>query len=270
MKRLIQRLMQRPRKLSMQLSKALLLLTVTLSFNSYADLLQDVQEKGYLTVGTTGDYKPFTFFDGETYSGYDVDVANHIATELGVEVRFIQTTWKGLVGDLQEGKYDIAMGGITRRMSRQLAAEQSQGYMTFGKVFLVANGKEAQYDTLEEVNLPSVKVGVNIGGTNEKFADEFLPNATIIKFENNLDVPKAVSEGKVDVMVTETPEALYYETTDKTLQAVRDESPFTKSQFGYLIPVGEQRFLNTVNFVMDEMKLKGIDRALMKKNSLMN
>ena len=257
-------------KSPMKVSKLLLLLAVTVSFNSYADLLQDVQEKGYLTVGTTGDYKPFTFFDGETYSGYDVDVANHIAAQLGVEVRFVKTTWKGLVGNLQEGKYDIAMGGITRRISRQLAAEQSQGYMTFGKVFLVANGKEAQYDTLEEVNLPSVKVGVNIGGTNEKFADKFLSNATLVKFENNLDVPKAVSEGKVDVMVTETPEALYYETTDKTLQAVRDESPFTKSQFGYLIPVGEQRFLNTVNFVMDEMKLKGVDKALMKKNSLMN
>ena len=194
----------------MKLSHLALILITSFSCTVQADLLEDIQKKKVLTVGTTGDYKPFTYFDGNTYTGYDVDVAIHLAEQLGVEVVFVQTTWKNLVTDLKDGKYDIAMGGITRRISRQLQAEQSQGYMTFGKVFLVADGKESQYDTLQEVNLPSIKVGVNIGGTNEKFAEQFLSNATIVKYENNLDVPKAVSSGEVDVMVTETPEALYY------------------------------------------------------------
>lgn len=253
----------------MKLSNLLIASLVSLSFFSHADLLEDVQNKGYLTVGTTGDYKPFSYFDGKDYSGYDIDVARHIAAQIGVEVRFVKTTWKGLVPDLVTHKYDIAMGGITRRISRQLATEQTQGYMTFGKLFLVANGKEDLFDTLEEVNLPEVKVGINIGGTNEKFAEQYLNMATLVKFENNLDVPKAVEAGDVDVMVTETPEALYYQTINNKLQAVREENPFTKSQFGYLIPTGEQRLLNTVNFIMDEMKLKGVDLELMKKNSLM-
>ncbi|WP_198552541.1 transporter substrate-binding domain-containing protein [Psychromonas sp. MB-3u-54] len=97
----------------------------------------------------------------------------------------------------------------------------------------------------------------------------FLNKATLLKFENNLDVPKAVAAGEVDVMVTETPEALYYQTINNKLQAVREKTPFTKSQFGYLIPTGEQRLLNTVNFIMDEMELKDVDLELMKKNSLM-
>jgi len=253
----------------MKLSHLALLAISAFSMTAQAELLSEIQEKGFLTVGTTGDYKPFSYFNGKHYSGYDIDVAKHLAAQLGVEVRFVQTSWKELLGDLKKGKYDIAMGGITRRISRQLVAEQTQGYMTFGKVFLVAHGKEAQYDTLSEVNLPNVRVGVNIGGTNEKFADQFLSNATIIKYENNLYVPQAVSAGDVDVMVTETPEALYYQTTDKSLQAVREEDPFTKSQFTYLLPAGEQRWLNAVNFVMDEMKLKGTDQALMRKNNLM-
>jgi cyclohexadienyl dehydratase len=253
----------------MKLLHVALISLAAVSYTAQADRLDDIKEKGVLTIGTTGDYKPFTYFNGTNYDGYDIDVARYFAQQLGVEVRFVNTTWKNLVDDLQQGKYDIAMGGITRRITRQLAAEQSQGYMTFGKVFLVANGKESQYDTLEKVNVPSVKVGVNIGGTNEVFAKQFLNKATLVEFENNLEVPKAVSEGKVDVMVTETPEALYYEVTDKTLQAVREEDPFTKSQFGYLIPRGEQRLLNTVNFMMDEMKLQQADKALMKKNKLM-
>ncbi|KEA63315.1 Cyclohexadienyl dehydratase [Marinobacterium lacunae] len=253
-----------------KLKKCFFVLIALFSFSvtAYADRLEDIQKQGYITVGTTGDYKPFSFYDGESFSGYDIDVAEYFAKEMGVEVKFVQTTWKQLLTGLEENQYDIAMGGITRRIARQMAAEESQGYMTFGKCFLVAQGRESEFNTLEKVNLPEVKVGVNIGGTNEKFANEYLKNATLIRFENNLDVPKAVLEGKVDVMVTETPEALYYQVTDPGLEAVRENDPFTKSQFGYLIPSGEQRLLNTVNFLMDEMKLKGVDQELMKRNSL--
>ncbi|MEZ9895804.1 transporter substrate-binding domain-containing protein, partial [Vibrio lentus] len=103
--------------------------------------------------------------------------------------------------------------------------------------------------TLEEANQASTKVGYNIGGTNELFAKEHLTSAKFTTYENNLDVPEAVAEGKVDVMVTETPEALYYQSIDKRLEASSCADPFTKSQFGYLIPKGEQRLLNTVNFI---------------------
>ncbi|WP_028023207.1 transporter substrate-binding domain-containing protein [Enterovibrio calviensis] len=250
------------------MKKLLLVATIALSAFAHADQLEDIQEAGVIRVGTTGDYKPFSFFDGNSYSGYDIDVAQHVADQLGVKLEIVPTTWKGLVSNLQEDKYDIAMGGITRRMSRQLAAEQTQGYMVFGKCFLVADGKVEQFDSLEEVNKPSVRVGVNIGGTNEKFAEANLPNATFTKFENNLDVPKAVAAGKIDVMVTETPEGVFYDVTDKRLDASRCDEPFTRSQFGYLIPKGEQRMLNTVNFILDEMVLKGVQDDLMAKNQL--
>lgn len=258
------------RSVFMKLSATFLLITSALTFSAFAqaDRLEDIQKQGYITVGTTGDYTPFSHYDGKTFTGYDIDVAKYFAKEMGVKVKFVQTTWKNLIPGLQSDKYDIAMGGITRRTSRQMAADISQGYMTFGKCFLVATGKTAAFDTLAEVNRPDVKVGVNIGGTNEKFAEQYLPNATLVRFENNLDVPKAVASGKVDVMITETPEALYYQVTDKKLEASRAENPFTKSQFGYLIPAGEQRLLNTVNFMMDEMKLKGIDTQIMHENHL--
>ena len=81
-------------------------------------------------------------------------------------------------------------------------------------------------------------------------------------------MPQAVAEGKVDVIVTEPPEGLFYQVTDERLEAARCETPFTISQFGYLIPKGEQRLLNTVNFIMDEMKLKGVEEEFLIHNSL--
>ncbi|WP_073604177.1 transporter substrate-binding domain-containing protein [Vibrio aerogenes] len=233
-----------------------------------ADLLKEIVNRGVIKVGTTGDYKPFTFLENGHYSGYDIDVAQHLAEQMGVKVEFVQTSWKHLTDGLKNGEYDIAMGGITKRMNREMIADISQGYMTFGKCFLVASGLGSRFDTLEKVNQPKVRVGVNIGGTNEKFAMKYLPDATLVKFKNNLDVPEAVAAGKVDVMITETPEALFYDHKDKRLDAVRAHNPFTKSQFGYLVPAGEQRLLNVVNYAMEDMALKGIDKALMQKNGL--
>ena len=187
----------------MKINKILLVALACFTLNVQADRLSDIKEQGYITIGTTGDYKPFTYYDGKSYSGYDIDVAKYFAKELGVKIHYVKTSWKNLISDLKENKYDIAMGGITRRISRQLTSEQTQGYMTFGKVFLSSKGKESFYDTLEKVNRPEIRVGVNIGGTNEKFALKNLSNASIIKFENNLDVPIAVVNGKKIMEVTD-------------------------------------------------------------------
>lgn len=74
------------------------------------DKVEEIMKKGVIRVGTTGDYKPFTYLNGDKYEGYDIEVANLIAKELGVKIEFVPTTWKTLISDLNEDKYDIAMG----------------------------------------------------------------------------------------------------------------------------------------------------------------
>lgn len=101
-----------------KISLLLASITLVLSDVAQADQLEDIQKSGTLRVDTTGDYKPFSYFDGQTYSGYDIDVAKHIAEQLGVELQIVRTTWKDLLTDLDSDKYDIAMSGITRKLQR--------------------------------------------------------------------------------------------------------------------------------------------------------
>src|SRR5882757_6231745 len=76
--------------------------------------LDDIRTRGVLRVGTTGDYKPFTFRNGDgSYSGADIVMAQHLATELQVRVEFVPTTWSTLLPDFTAGKYDVAMGGVS-------------------------------------------------------------------------------------------------------------------------------------------------------------
>jgi cyclohexadienyl dehydratase len=78
--------------------------------------LDEILERGVVRVGTTGDYKPFTYLDKETeaYEGIDIDMAKSLAKALGVKLEFVPTTWKEIVTGVVEERYDVAMGGFQK------------------------------------------------------------------------------------------------------------------------------------------------------------
>lgn len=229
--------------------------------------LDEIIERGYIRVGMTGDYKPFTYLNPETneYEGFDVDAAKELGKDLGVKVEFVATTWPTMMKDLQADKFDIAVGGVTRNTSRQKSAYVSQGYISFGKVPLIRKEDKDKYLTIEDINKPSVRIGVNPGGTNEVFVRQYLSNANVTVVENNLDIPHLVAEGTYDVMITDTIEAMLYAKADPRLYAALTDKPFTNSEKGYMIPRGDFIYASYLEMWMEEMKLQGKFDALYKK-----
>lgn len=229
--------------------------------------LDEIIDRGYILVGMTGDYKPFTYLNPQTneYEGYDVDAMKLFAKSLGVEARFVPTTWKTMLPDLLEDKFDIAVGGVTRNTDRQKKAYLSQGYIQFGKAPLVRVEDKDKYTTLESINQPNVRIGVNPGGTNEVFVRAYLKNANVTVVENNLDIPHLVADGTFDVMITDTVEAITYAKADPRLYAALTDNPFTKNQKGYMIPRGDFIYASYLELWMDEMKLQGKFAELNKK-----
>ncbi|KQL43565.1 cyclohexadienyl dehydratase [Brevibacillus choshinensis] len=221
--------------------------------------LDAIMKNGYIRVGTTGDYKPFSYLNPTTgeYEGHDIDLAKKLADDLGVKVVFVKTTWPTLMDDLLADKYDIAMGGITRTLERAKKAQLSHPYINFGKSPLIRMADKDKYKSLADIDQPNVKIGVNPGGTNEKFVRANLKNAQIIVFEKNLEIPGKVASGEVDVMITDSIEAKSYAKEDQRLYAPLTDQTFTKSQMGFLMPRGDFVFGNWVNVWMEEMTLKG-------------
>jgi len=242
-------------------------LSLLIATSGHSRNLEEILESGTLKVGTTGDYKPFSFNNNGVYEGFDIAVAKSFAQQLGVQVEFVPTTWKTLMADLKDDKYDIGMSGITRTISRQKEARFSQGYVMFGKTPLVAQEQSQKFTSLADIDQKGVKIGVNPGGTNEKFVRANIKNAEIIMFESNLTIPEAVAENKVDVMITDSVEALYYAATNDKLAAPLAAKPFTRAELGYLMSADAERLQDTVNFMMDQMTLKE-EMATLKKEYL--
>ncbi|WP_096437292.1 transporter substrate-binding domain-containing protein [Alteribacter populi] len=219
--------------------------------------LDRILEEEKIIIGTTGDYKPFTYFNSETgqYEGYDIEVAQKLGEDLGVEVEFVETSWPTLMDDLLEDKFDIAMGGITRTLERQKSAHLSESYLDFGKAAIIREEDFDNYSSLEAIDQPEVKIGVNPGGTNEEFVTNNINDAEIIVHENNLEIPGKVSTGEVDVMITDSVEAILYAKEDDNLYAAFTIDTFTNEQMGYLMHQGDTEFHNWIELWMNEMKM---------------
>ena len=244
------------------------LLTVALAIGAageaWASHLEDIAARGTIRIGTTGDYRPMSYKNQETgaYEGFDTELSQKLADSLHVKVEYVPTTWKTLSQDTQDGKFDVALCGITRTFDRERTMAMSDGYLLFGKTILCRAGEEKKYQSVADLDRLEVKVMVNPGGTNEKFAKAQLSHATLLVHEQNAEIPDLIAEGKADIMITETMEARKYVRLNNKLAAPLVDQPFTKSRFGVLMAKGDQDFLNYVNFFLAEMETNGTMDAL--------
>ncbi|MBR5914307.1 MAG: transporter substrate-binding domain-containing protein [Selenomonadaceae bacterium] len=234
--------------------------------NVEAGHLEEILQRGTIKIGTTGDYIPMSYLNKETgeYEGIDAELSKIIAESLGVKIEYVPTTWKTLSQDTLDGKFDIALCGISRNYAREKILEMSDGYGVgiFGKTILCRKSDAKKFKTLEDINKPNVRVMINPGGTNEKFARENLKKATLIVYNENAEIPHQISIGNADIMITETVEALNYIKIDKNLAAPLINEPFTKHSCGILMQKGDQEFLNYINFVLAELRMDGTSEKL--------
>ena len=231
----------------------------------------DIVTRGTLIVGTTGDYRPLSFRESDgSYWGFGIEVAEEIAAQLGVGIKFVPTSWPTLSADVQTEPqlFDMAIGGITITDARKQQMLMSNGYLANGKTILCRATEAARYQSLADINRPEVRVMVNPGGLNEKFARENLTRATIIVHQQNEEIPSLVASGDADVMITEITEAPWYVNNDSRLAAPLLSQPFTHGEIGVLMRRGQDDLLAFVNAVIVRIKSDGSLRRLHEKYGL--
>jgi len=201
--------------------------------------LDRIVNNNVLRVGTTGDFKPFSYHveQSTSFSGVDIELAKDLAQSLNIPVQFVQTSWPTMMADLKANKFDICMSGVTIKLSRQRQALFSIPVLSSGKAAITRNENVDRFSSIEAINQSDVKVIVNPGGTNESFARAHFPNATIVLNEDNLSIFQKIVDGVADVMVTDAVETKIEELIHPELEAVNPDSPFNFFEMGYLLPI---------------------------------
>jgi len=190
---------------------------------------------GVLKIGTTGDYKPFSYQNPETkqFEGLDIDMMTDLAKALGVKAEFVKTAWPAMMADFTADKFDVAAGGVSINLDRQKKGFFSIPYMVDGKTPIARCADKDKFQTLAEIDKPGVRVIENPGGTNERFARENLKQAPIEIYKDNVTIFDQIVAGKADVMITDASETMLQAKLHKELCSIHPDHAFNYAEKGY-------------------------------------
>ncbi|HEY5308939.1 MAG TPA: transporter substrate-binding domain-containing protein [Casimicrobiaceae bacterium] len=226
----------------MRILSAVLLASMATVAHAEDSRLDDVMKRGALRVCTPGDYKPFSLAKGDTaFEGLDVDLVQAMAKSLGVEVRFVKTSWPKLMDDFVD-KCDVAVGGISVTTDRQTRAFFTAPYMVNGKAPITKCENVSRFQTVADIDKPTVTVIENPGGSNERFARANFKQAKIVIFNDNTTIFDEIVKGNADVMISESVETIVQAKARPGLCAVNPDRPLQYGEMAWLVPRGDATF----------------------------
>jgi|SRR5215469_11170455 len=218
---------------------ALLLLAVFPGSRSQAGETQSrldaILARGSIRVGTTGDYKPFSFNNPSTqqYEGIDIDMMEGLGKALGVKVEFVKTAWPQMMADFTADKFDIVAGGVSITLDRAKKGFFSIPVMVDGKTPIARCADKDKFQSLADIDRAGVRVIENPGGTNERFARDNLKTAAINIYQDNVTIFDQIADNKADVMITDASETMLQQKLHSQLCSIHPDRPFNFSEKGY-------------------------------------
>ena len=210
--------------------------------------LQRILANGELRVGTTGDWNPMTMIDpsSKERTGFDIDIANALASDMGVKIVFVPTTWKTLVNGVVADKYDMT-SSASLSPKRALVAGYSGSYFAVEDVPLMLRKNKGRHNSWEDLNNPSVTVAVTLGTVQEKRAETLFYNSKIIKVSSPARDYQEVLSGRADISMTSNLEAAKLVEQYPEFMIVPVQKGKNPTPLAMLLPQSDQVWINYVN-----------------------
>ncbi|MFT4416510.1 transporter substrate-binding domain-containing protein [Fredinandcohnia humi] len=155
-------------------------------------------EEGKFTFASSGEYNPFSVTNGEgDMTGFDIDVAEAIAKELGLEPSQKRFKFNSIVEGVKTGRFDAAVASHTITDERLEHVNFSTPYYYSGPQIFVRPDSDVQ--SLED--LKGLEVAVSKGSTYAKTAQEVTDN--VIQYDSDVTALEALALGKHDAVITD-------------------------------------------------------------------
>jgi polar amino acid transport system substrate-binding protein len=234
------------------------------------DMLKKVQARGQLIVGTQVPYAPFEFLNitSGKYEGIDMEIAQKVATALGVQLVVKPMDFDPLFAAVETGQIDMAISSITITPAREQSVNFSESYYLADQAILVKDSSSIM--NIDGLN--GTKVVAQLGTTGASWAVNNLVDTGRIKgsdYSDYVDVAAAaiaVQNGQKDAFVVDTPVANAYAADPANHLKVAFIIQ-TNENYGICIQQNQTAFRNAINSVIDTMKADGSLQALILKYS---
>ncbi|MFF3100963.1 transporter substrate-binding domain-containing protein [Viridibacillus arvi] len=172
--------------------------------------IQKVIKAKKLVIGTNPGYFPFEMVDSKgKFIGYDIDVAQAIADNLGVKLEVKQYGFDGLVPALQTGEIDMIFAGMSITGERALAVSFANPYYKTGQAIMLQS-KNNTIKSYEDLDKKGTKIAAQIATTGSLISKDMFKNAEIKDYEDFPAAALALQSGQVDAVIYDEPAIQVY------------------------------------------------------------
>lgn len=207
---------------------------------------------GELQVGSDIAFPPFENMEGEEPVGFDVDLLNAIGEKLGLEVKFINNKFDGLLPALNSKKFDVVVSAMTITDDRKKEVLFSDPYIDSNQS--IATKKGAGIEDIAD--LKGKIVGVQSGTTGEAWTNENVKDAKEIKaYDTALDAFTALQAGQIDGVINDLPVSAYVIKDKPELELVKEIK--TDEQYGIALRQDDTKLADEINKALKELKEDG-------------
>jgi len=224
-------------------------------------IVDKIKKTKVLTVGTDATFKPFEYKTDGKYVGFDIDLINAVAKELGADkVEYVDTEFKGLIPGLLAKKYDVIVSAMYITDARKKTIDFSESYFPGGLSIMI---KKDNNNIKGISDLKGKKVSVQVGTKSAKYLEEKYPDVTLVKVETNNEMFLELETGKVDAVVTGRPAAKTYAKEKGTVKVLAET--LTKEFYGYGLRKEDAELTKAINDALKKVKDNGTYAKIEKK-----
>lgn len=208
-------------------------------------------EEGILTVGTDAPFPPFEIGRPPDVTGYDIEVMNAIAEDLGLEPEYVNSSFDTIFRDVAQGRFDIVAAASTITPQREETVDFSDPYYEAQQALLVEEGS----DVASVDDLSGLTVGAQDGTTGETFANDETEAESVRGFPQGPDAINALVSGQVDAVIIDQPVALDAVEEQGGVEVVEEIE--TGELYGFAMAPGDDALREQVNEALARIKEDG-------------
>jgi polar amino acid transport system substrate-binding protein len=219
--------------------------------------LEQILKRGVMRVGMDT-FVPWAMKDKTgKFVGFEIDVAQQLAEDMGVKVEFVPTKWAGIIPALLTGKFDVVIGGMGIRTKRALKVNFTIPY-DYSGMSIVASKKLAKgFDSLDDFNQPDVQLACKLGTTAVMAAKRSMPKAKLRLFEDESQAYQELRNGYVHAVVGSAPRPAYEAVKYPESLFMPLKGNFTKEPIAFALRKGDFDTLVFFNSWITKMRDEG-------------
>ena len=216
-------------------------------FAAHADLLQDILDRQKIRVGVSL-FTPWVLKDKDgELSGFEIDVANKLAREMGVETEFTVYTWPEIIPALNRGDIDVIIAGMSITPKRALQLNFTLPYAESGVALATNTAMTKEIKALRELNAPQVVVTAVAKTLGSDVAKLMFDNSDLRIVATSDEAAQALLDGKTHAYVGSSVETSMLALSNPDKIDMPLNKPLLVSVAGMGVRKGEQELLNFLN-----------------------